>query len=90
MAVGRFSNRAEALDFLVEKFSTKEHPARYSLLERETARVTLNFMKEFGHGKKGEVQYVGNGADLSAAIVDLFKHLDVPVDADPKKETPHA
>lgn len=84
MQVGRFGSRAEALDFLVAKYSTKEVPARYMLKEEEgkPARVVFFFLKEFPK-TKGEVQYVGNGATLTEAIRDLYQHLGLTVDAEP-------
>lgn len=75
MAVGRFPDRAAALDFLVAKLSTKDHPARYSLREEGTARVVFAYWTKFGNDLEGEAQEIGNGADLSAAIVDLFGKL---------------
>lgn len=75
MSVGRFPDRAAALDFLVEKYSTKDTPAKYNILEKGVSRVSLFFDRDFGNGRFGEVGYVGNGADLTSAIEDLFKQL---------------
>lgn len=82
MAVGRFNTRAEALDYLVTKYSTKDVPARYVLKEETNgvSRVTFSFLRKF-EKTEGEVQYVGNGSDLNGAIADLFKHLDESLDA---------
>jgi hypothetical protein len=74
MTIGRFPDRAAALDFLVEKYSSEDHRARYVLSERDTARVVFTFIGDLGK-RKGEIVYVGNGEDLTAAIKDLFKQL---------------
>lgn len=82
MGVGRFPDRAAALDYLVEKYSTKEVPARYTIQDSgSSCRAVLNFEREFAKGKLGEVTYSGNGADLSAAVVDLFKQLGEDINA---------
>jgi hypothetical protein len=81
MQVGRFENRAAALDFLVEKYSIKKFPARYSITESVTASVSFRFLKTFPGDKQGEVQHVGNGLTVSAAIVDLFQQLSEDIEA---------
>jgi hypothetical protein len=80
MQVGRFQDRAAALNYLVEKFSTEKHNARYVIRETDISHVSFTFMKEFERGKKGEVTYGGNGADLSEAIADLFTQLGESVE----------
>lgn len=83
MKVGKYPTRAAALDFLVEKYSTKEVRARYVLKDADIACVVFTFERDFGGGKKGEVGYTGNGADLSEAIRDLYDHLGEAVDDKP-------
>jgi hypothetical protein len=81
MQVGRFENRAAALDFLVEKYSTERFVARYSITESVTASVAFRFRKKFPEGSEGEVQYVGSGINVSTAIADLFKQLGEDIEA---------
>lgn len=82
LQVGRFPNRAAALDHLVAEYSTKAHAARYTLQETDgVARVVFAFHREFKKGQWGEVQYVGNGTDLSEAIRNLFESLGDSVEA---------
>jgi hypothetical protein len=83
MQVGRFSNRADALDYLVARYSTKRVEAKYILRDGDVATVIFSFEQEFDKGKRGVVQYSGNGGDLSAAIADLFSRLDLDVNAEP-------
>lgn len=82
LQVGRFPNRAAALDHLVAEYSTREHPAHYTLRDFDgSARVVFTFYREFKKGQWGEVQYVGNGTDLSEAIRNLFESLGDTVEA---------
>jgi hypothetical protein len=75
MSVGRFPNRAAALDYLVEKYGRKDAPAEYKIFERDTSLVTFTFVKDFGQGRQGPVSYTGNGPDLTTAIAALFVQL---------------
>ena len=103
MQVGRFNDRAAALDFLVAKYignadavaKLKAHVGEdelvgYAVREKEghAARVLFAYDKEFRPGQHGMVTEIGNGADLTAAIVDLFARLGESLD--PVKEASNA
>lgn len=89
MQVGRFSNRAEAIDFLVTKFPLRDEErkqldpserdeAQYVVREREgQSALVFKHSRQLSNGKFGIAQYMGTGSDLSEAIVDLFKQLGV-------------
>jgi hypothetical protein len=82
MQVGRFENRAAALDFLVEKYSIKKFPATYAVVEQgPVSTASLRFLKKFPDDLEGEVRIVGHGTNLSAAIADLFKQLKEDIEA---------